>query len=189
LKQKKLFLKGDVNLKYKSIMNEKKKKYANPYLAGFALGLTLLFTFWIGGHGLGSSGAIKNFTITLVQKFAPQTAEQSYFFGSFDASQLWSSWIVIMFLGAMLGGFLSGAIGGRLKFQVDRGPRASVSVRLIFALIGGALFGIGAQLGKGCTSGAALSGMAVLSTSGILTMMAIFGTGFMIAFLFRKLWV
>ncbi len=170
-------------------MEEKKFKYANPYLAGFALGLTLLFTIWIGGHGLGASGAIKNFTISAVQKLSPQMAEKSFFFGGFDASQLWNQWIVIMFLGLILGGFISGAIGGRLKFQVERGPRASVGVRLIFAVIGGALFGIGSQLGKGCTSGAALSGMAVLSSSGIITMMAIFGTAFMIAFLFRKLWV
>jgi uncharacterized protein len=170
-------------------MSERKNRYANPYLAGFALGLTLLFTFWVSGHGLGASGAVKNFTITMVQKFAPAMAEQSHFFGSFDSSQLFNQWIVIMFLGVMLGGFLSGAIAGRLKFQVDRGPRSGVAVRLIFAVIGGALFGLGAQLGKGCTSGAALSGMAVLSTSGILTMMAIFGTGFAIAFIFKRLWV
>jgi uncharacterized protein len=170
-------------------MIEKKNRYANPYLAGFALGLTLLFTIWISGHGLGASGAVKNFTIAIVQKLAPDMAAKSHFFGSFDISQIWNQWIVIMFLGVMLGGFLSGAIAGRLKLQVDRGPRSGVAVRLISAVIGGALFGLGAQLGKGCTSGAALSGMAVLSASGILTMMAIFGTGFAIAFIFRKLWV
>ncbi len=170
-------------------MNDKKNRYANPYLAGFALGLTLLFTFWVSGHGLGASGAVKNFTITLVQKLAPDIAKQSHFFGSFKPSELFNQWIVIMFIGVMLGGFLSGAIAGRLKLKVDKGPRATVTARLIFAVIGGALFGLGAQLGKGCTSGAALSGMAVLSTSGILTMMAIFGTGFAIAFIFRKLWI
>jgi len=170
-------------------MSERKNKYANPYLAGFALGITLLFTFWVSGHGLGASGAVKNFTVTLVQKFMPAMAEKSHFFGSFDTSQLFNQWIVIMIFGVMLGGFLSGAIAGRLKFQVDRGPRSNVPARLIFAVIGGALFGLGSQLGKGCTSGAALSGMAILSTSGILTMMAIFGTGFAIAFIFKKLWV
>jgi uncharacterized membrane protein YedE/YeeE len=51
------------------------------------------------------------------------------------------------------------------------------------------LFGLGAQFGRGCTSGAALSGMAVLSTAGFLTMIAIFGTGFLVAYFFRKLWI
>jgi uncharacterized membrane protein YedE/YeeE len=57
------------------------------------------------------------------------------------------------------------------------------------ALLGGALFGIGAQIARGCTSGAALSGMAVLSTAGFVTMLAIFGTGYGVAFFFRRLWI
>jgi hypothetical protein len=62
-------------------------------------------------------------------------------------------------------------------------------VRLSFALAGGLLFGLGSQFGRGCTSGAALSGMATLSAAGFVTMMAIFGTGYVIAYFFRKLWI
>jgi hypothetical protein len=65
----------------------------------------------------------------------------------------------------------------------------SRNVRWLFAAIGGALFGIGAQFARGCTSGAALSGMAVLSTAGFVTMMAIFGTGYAVAYFGRKLWL
>ena len=59
----------------------------------------------------------------------------------------------------------------------------------MFALIGGALFSIGAQFARGCTSGAALSGMAVMSLGGILTMFAIFGSAYGTAFFFRRLWL
>jgi uncharacterized membrane protein YedE/YeeE len=62
-------------------------------------------------------------------------------------------------------------------------------VRWVFAAAGGALFGIGAQFARGCTSGAALSGMAVLSTAGFVTMMAIFGTGYALAYFARRLWI
>jgi uncharacterized membrane protein YedE/YeeE len=55
--------------------------------------------------------------------------------------------------------------------------------------VGGALFGIGAQFARGCTSGAALSGMAVLSTAGFVTMLAIFGTGYAFAWFARGLWL
>jgi len=55
--------------------------------------------------------------------------------------------------------------------------------------MGGALFGIGAQFARGCTSGAALTGMAVLSTAGFVTMLAIFGTGYAVAYFARKLWL
>jgi uncharacterized membrane protein YedE/YeeE len=56
-------------------------------------------------------------------------------------------------------------------------------------MIGGALFGFGSQLGRGCTSGAALSGMAIFSTGGILTMLSIFGGAYLFAYFFRKLWL
>ena len=57
------------------------------------------------------------------------------------------------------------------------------------ALLGGVLFGIGAMLARGCTSGAALSGMAVLSAGGLLTMAAIFGSAYAVAWFFRRLWI
>ncbi len=167
---------------------EKSKQYINPYLGGFLLGLVLLSAFVAGGHGLGSSGAVKNLVIAAVNNIAPSLGEGRQFFAK-PAESIWSSWIVIMFIGVIAGGFISGVVAGRLKFTIERGPRIKPATRLLFALIGGALFGFGAQLGKGCTSGAALSGMAVLSTSGIITMMVIFGTGFLIAALFRRLWV
>jgi len=45
------------------------------------------------------------------------------------------------------------------------------------------------SFGRGCTSGAALSGMAVLSTGGLITMLAIFGGAYAFAYFFRKLWI
>ncbi|MDD3527739.1 MAG: YeeE/YedE thiosulfate transporter family protein, partial [Bacteroidales bacterium] len=85
--------------------------------------------------------------------------------------------------------FFSGAMSNRLGFKIDKGPRISSRSRLLFAAAGGLLFGLGAQFGRGCTSGAALTGMAVLSTAGFLTMMVIFGTGYVSAYFFRKLWI
>ena len=168
-------------------METKKTTYINPYLGGFLLGLVLLSAYIIGGHGLGSSGAVKNILIALTQKVLPSLSESNPFFAK--SGSIFSAWIVIMFLGVILGGFISGAASGRLRFVVEHGPRIKPYARLIFAVLGGFLFGFGSQLGKGCTSGAALSGMAVLSASGVITMMAIFGTGFGIAWIFRKLWV
>jgi uncharacterized membrane protein YedE/YeeE len=99
------------------------------------------------------------------------------------------SWLVFEMLGVLVGGFLSGAISGRLKLKVEHSPKITSRRRLIFALAGGVLFGFGAQLGRGCTSGSALSGMAVLSLGGIITMGAIFGTGYALAYFVRKNWI
>ena len=99
------------------------------------------------------------------------------------------TWLVFEMLGVLIGGFLSGALAGRLKWKVEHSPRITSSKRLILALTGGILFGFGSQLGRGCTSGSALSGMAVLSLGGFVTMMAIFGTAFALAYFFRKNWI
>lgn len=169
-----------------------KTKYMNPYLAGFLLGLTLLATIVITGRGLGASGALKSTVVAAVNSIAPQHAQESKFYSdnlqALHENPL-KAWLVFEVLGVIIGGFLSGVVSDRLNFVTERGPRITNTMRLGFALIGGLLFGMGAQFARGCTSGAALTGMAVLSTGGIITMMAIFGTGYMVAYFFRKLWL
>lgn len=167
-------------------------KYMNPYLAGFLLGITLLVTIVVTGRGLGASGALKSAVVATVTTVAPEHAAQSEFYTEkmkdLKENPL-KTWLVFEVLGVIIGGFLSGVVSDRLKFTTEKGPRISNMTRLGFALIGGALFGMGAQFARGCTSGAALSGMAVLSTGGIVTMIAIFGTGYAAAYFFRKLWI
>ncbi len=172
-------------------MEQQKSQYINSYLAGVLLGLVLLMAIFIAGRGLGASGAFKDLATVTVNAVAPEHASSSSFWGPGLAheSHPLKSWLSIEVLGVLLGGLLSGVISGRMKFKVERGPSIRVGTRLGFALLGGMLFGIGAQLGRGCTSGAALSGMAVMSAGGIITMMAIFGTGYVIAYFFRKLWI
>ena len=100
-----------------------------------------------------------------------------------------NSWLVYEAIGVLIGAFLSGAITGRLKLKVQHSPKITDKRRIIFALGGGILFGLGAQIARGCTSGAALSGMSVLATGGFITMIAIFGTGYLVAYFFRKNWI
>jgi hypothetical protein len=76
-----------------------------------------------------------------------------------------------------------------LKLKVEKSPDISRTKRLVFAFLGGVFFVYGAQLARGCTSGAALSGMAVLSVAGFVTMMAIFGSAYAFAWFFRKNWI
>ena len=99
------------------------------------------------------------------------------------------NWLVFEVTGVLIGAFLSGLMSNRLKFNLEKGPRIKNNTRIAGALIGGLLWGIGSQLGRGCTSGAALSGMAVMSTGGIVTMLAIFGGAYGFAYFFRKFWI
>jgi len=166
------------------------KNYMNPYLAGFLLGMVLLATIFISGRGLGASGAVKGVVTGTVLAVAPGHAMKNEFYAAAKAhGNPFKDWLMFEMAGVLMGAFISGIMSDRLKFFVERGPRVTSGVRILGAAIGGALFGIGAQFGRGCTSGAALSGMAVLSAGGILTMMAIFGSAYAVAFFLRKLWI
>jgi uncharacterized membrane protein YedE/YeeE len=170
----------------------KSTKYLNPYIGGVLLGIVLLAANFVSGRGLGASGAIKSTVVSAVTTVAPVSAEKSAFVKEFRESHQGNpmkTWLVFEMLGVLVGGFLSGTIAGRLKFKVEHSPKITSQRRLAFALAGGILFGFGSQLGRGCTSGSALSGMAVLSLGGFITMMAIFGTAFALAWFFRKNWI
>jgi hypothetical protein len=168
-----------------------KKKYMNPYLGGVLLGLVLVAAFWVSGRGLGASGALKSVVVTGIKTVTPAHAENAAFYKDYLETHPnpLKEWLVFQMLGVLVGGFLSGAIAGRLKFTVEKSPKITNKIRLIFAVLGGVFFGFGSQLGRGCTSGSALTGMAVLSLSGFLSMAAIFGTAFALAYFARKLWI
>jgi len=172
-------------------MENKSTSYMNSYLAGFLLGLVLIAAFFVTGRGLGASGAAKSVVISSVATVAPEYAQSHPFYAEFfrEGPGPMKNWLVYLTLGVLAGAFFSGAMSGRLGLKVEKGPRINSATRLVFALLGGLMFGLGAQFGRGCTSGTALTGMAVLSTAGFVTMMAIFGTGYVLAYFFRKLWL
>ena len=171
--------------------NDRSKLYFNPYFGGVMLGLVLLATFYITGRGLGASGAAKSTVVAAVKQMAPEHAGSSAYYSKFisDDNHPMNTWLVFEMMGALAGAFLMGGLAGRLKFKTEHNPKISVRKRLIFAAIGGIFFGIGSQVARGCTSGAALSGAAVLSLGGFITMIAIFGSAYAFAYFFRKLWI
>jgi uncharacterized membrane protein YedE/YeeE len=168
-----------------------KRKYMNPYIAGTLLGLVLLAAMYLSGRGLGASGGIKYCVVSLVEKIdADHVATSPYYSKYFeDGKKPLLNWLPIEVLGLLIGGFLSGAISGRLKLTIEKSPSISVRRRLLMAFLGGVFFVFGAQLARGCTSGAALSGMAVLSVAGFVTMISIFGSAYLFAWFFRKNWI
>jgi len=169
-----------------------KTRYINPYLGGVLLGLVLIAANFISGRGLGASGAAKSTLVAAVETVSTRHAENALFYREYMQEHprgAMKSWLVYQMLGVIAGAFLSGAIFNRLKFKVEHSPKITSGRRLMFALLGGVLFGFGSQLGRGCTSGSALSGMAVLSYGGFISMAFIFGTSFALAWFFRKNWI
>lgn len=165
------------------------RPYWNPYLAGIGLGLTLVFAYLVLGTGLGASGGITRLATAAAQQVAPSAvAENDYLAGYLEGrGPLWH-YLVAMFGGTLLGGMLSALAAQRFALGVERGPRASVALRLTLALLGGGVAGIGARFAQGCTSGQALSGGAMLQTGSFVFTGACFAAAFALAPLVRKEW-
>ncbi|MCF6365476.1 MAG: YeeE/YedE family protein [Bacteroidales bacterium] len=171
---------------------EGKRKYMNSYLAGVLLGLLILASFYFTREGLGASGAFKRTAAKIEQTIIPSYIENpdTYFHKYVkNGTDPLKNRLVFMIIGVFVGGFISGAINGRLKVKLQHSPNITAKKRVIAAGIGGILFGIGASFGRGCTSGAGLDGMAVLATTGFIVVAAIFGTGYLAAWFFRKMWL
>ena len=165
------------------------RPYWNPYLAGIGLGLVLLFAYVVLGTGLGASGGITRIAASAAHTVAPAAIERSDYLGGYfaDGSPL-AHYLVLMLVGTLLGGFLSAAAAGRVRPGVERGPTASVGLRLTLALLGGGLAGLGARFAQGCTSGQALSGGAMLQTGSFVFTGACFAAAFALAPLVKKEW-
>lgn len=165
----------------------------NPYLAGVLLGLVLLGAMYLSGRGLGASGALKSVVMQTVSAISPERFEALPYYAHQAKAQaegsLLKNWLVLEVAGVVIGAIFSAIASGRMALRLEKGPNISSRTRLLAAAAGGMLFGIGSQLGRGCTSGSALSGMAVMSAGGILTMLFIFGAGYGFAYVFRKLWL
>ena len=165
--------------------------YMNPYLAGMGLGLVLLTAFVVMGRGLGASGAFSSFVAWAVHGVAAgHTAGNEFYSGYLDngLGHPLKSWLVFEVLGLFAGGFISGALAGRIKKTVERGPRISSGGRLALAFAGGALMGVGAKLARGCTSGQALSGGALLGLGSWAFMIMVFAGAYATAWFVRRQW-
>jgi hypothetical protein len=163
----------------------------NPYLAGLGLGLVLLLAFVLMGRGLGASGAFSTIVAVLVDAVAPEHARANDFYLGYLENGYGSpfkSFLMFEVIGVLVGGFISGALAGRVKRTIERGPRMSAKGRIALAILGGTMMGFGAKLAGGCTSGQGLSGGAVLGLGSWTFMIMVFVGGYAGAYFLRREW-
>ncbi len=164
-------------------------KFWNPYLAGAALGLVLLSSYVIVGKGLGASGASYRLGVAAVEVVAPgHVAAAPGLKGAVQHGSPLDDWLVFEVLGVALGGLVGAYTSGRLSKETLRGAGVSVRRRLAFAFVGGAIMGVAARFARGCTSGQALSGGALLSAGSWAFMMCVFAGGYALAYFVRREW-
>lgn len=172
--------------------SSEQKEYWNPYVAGVGIGMTLLASFVIIGKGLGASGGMTAVVSFLVDMVAPNHAQANSMYSTYLQNKLGhplADWFVFELLGVTVGGFLSGYFSGRSHFTVEKGSRIGSWQRLALAFLGGTMMGVAAKISRGCTSGQALTGGALLNLGSWMFMLAMFAGAFGIAYFVRKQWV
>ena len=162
----------------------------NSHLAGVVLGLVLLLTFVVTGHGLGASGAPTAIAAVAANVVVPETTQANDYLGWMveSGNNPLDSWIVWEVLGVLLGALAAAWWSGHIRLRVEGPPRFKSSGRLALALFAGLLSGFGARVSAGCTSGLGLSGSATLATAGFVFLIGFFGFGAVTATLTRRMW-
>ena len=173
-------------------MTPGQRPYTDPYLAGIGVGLVLLAAYVVVGQGLGASGAFASVVASGTAAIqgparAATMAAVAPYLPSGIASPL-RDWLVLELVGVVGGGFASAWMAGRLRRGTGRGPRVTPRDRLFFAIAGGVVMGMGAKLARGCTSGQALSGGALLSVGSWIFIATCFAAGYAFAPMARRLW-
>lgn len=166
------------------------RPYLDPYLGGLLLGLVLFASFYITGGGLGASGGLNRVLVFFEDLLLPEHVNTTPYLLSMAGGELnaLDNGVVYLLAGTVLGGFLSGWFNRRVKLETRKGPRITVRTRWLLAFAGGVLMGYGARFARGCTSGQALSGGAVLSAGSWAFMMAVFAGAYLLAGFLRRLW-
>jgi uncharacterized membrane protein YedE/YeeE len=166
-------------------MERNPNKFWNPYLAGVALGLVLATTFLVMGAGLGASGGSLRMGVAALSTVAPGHVAATPPLARAAIAEH-PNWLVFELFGVILGGFVAAYTSGRLKAEVLKGPRISNFSRLVLALAGGVIMGLAARFTRGCASGQALSGGALLSVGSWIFFMAFFAGGYGLAYFVRR---
>jgi uncharacterized membrane protein YedE/YeeE len=161
--------------------------YMNPLLAGILLGIVLLATFVVTGHGLGATGFTTRLTAWIGMHVAPiATTANDYLGGMVEEGKPLDAWITWQVIGVALGALLSAFLAKRIFFQLDGKKYLGGAKRPFTALFGGILAGFGARVAAGCTSGLGLSGAAVLSLAGFTFLGTFFAVGLLASRLLKE---
>ena len=162
----------------------------SPLIAGIALGLVLLMTFLITGHGLGASGFFTRLTAWLGgELMRPATVANTYL-GPFlkAATGPLANWISWEIVGVLLGALLAAAASGRFRLRLDGATNVGGIEPHRLCDRRRRADRLRRRLARGCTSGIGLSGGAPLAVAAFVFLIGFFIGGIVISYLVRRAW-
>ncbi|WP_272699328.1 YeeE/YedE thiosulfate transporter family protein [Desulfovibrio sp. Fe33] len=157
-------------------------KGMNPYLAGALTGLLLALSVLLAGKYFGASTSYVRSVGLLEMAVAPGHVEATDYFMKYFGANGGIDWQWLFVIGIFFGSYLSANFTGSFAWtplpeiwKERYGERSGL--RFLLAFAGGAIALFGARMAGGCPSGHGLSGMAQMTISGTLAMVAFFVGG------------
>ncbi len=155
----------------------------SPYAVGIGIGVLSWITFFISNKPIGCSTAFARTSGMLEKLFIGEKVNEKPYFKEFVPKVDWE-WMFV--LGIIIGSFISAKFSGSFEAAVIPTLWANTFgntpvLRIVIALAGGILMGIGARWAGGCTSGHGISGTLQLTVSSWISVLAFFAGGIIMA--------
>ena len=161
----------------------------SPYLVGAGIGVLSWVTLLVSSKLLGCSTSFARTAGMLERLVRGRRVQGRPYYREIGLKIDWQ-WMLVagMILGALVSAWLSSDLAGEWVpsvWQASHGD--SALLRVLAALVGGALLGFGARWAGGCTSGHGISGALQLAVGSWISAMAFFAGGIAAAWVLYRL--
>lgn len=159
----------------------------SPYVAGAGIGILVCLAFLLSNRPIGCSSGFVKAGGMIEKTVSPVHAGKKEYFKEIVPEV---DWAFMLIPGIVIGAFTSSMLSGQFQFIIVPAAWSATFgntpvLRIIVAVLGGALLGFGARWAGGCTSGHGISGSIQLSLASMIAAVCFFAGGIgMAMFLF-----
>ncbi len=162
----------------------------SPYVVGIGIGVLSWLTFLLSDETIGCSTPFSRVRGMIGRWFRGDEVQDQPYYRQVAPILTWD---VMLLVGIVIGAFLSARLSG--EFRVRWVPDLWAATfgpaplpRLLAAVAGGILIGVGSRWAGGCTSGHGISGTLQLTISSWLATICFFVGGILTALLIFRRW-
>lgn len=162
----------------------------SPYIVGIGIGILSWLAFLLADKPIGCSTPFSKTCGMIGKAFCGDKVHQHPYYHKVSCA-VDGSWLLV--IGILFGAFVSAQLSGTFRWEWVPSLWASTFgpapvPRLVTALIGGTLLGLGSRWADGCTSGHGISGTMQLALSSWIASAGFFIGGIVVAMVLYGVW-
>ena len=155
----------------------------SPYVAGAGIGILVCLAFLLSNRPIGCSSGFVKAGGMIAETISPDYVEKKEYYREIIPEV---DWAFMLIPGIVIGAFISAMLSGQFDIIIVPATWSATfgntpMLRVLVAILGGALIGLGARWAGGCTSGHGISGAIQLSLASMITAACFFAGGIVMA--------